>query len=500
MSNEKNETLMDPKTQYENETGSSFIDSLTGLFNHGFFQISLDREIMRSNRYGTSFSLAFIDIDSFSDLNRRKTHLHGDRTIKTLANLTLENIRESDIAARYTNDMLSVMMINSGKEQAVPTLERIRQKFEEKSKGNVTASIGLASYPEDAREKENLIIKAREALSTAKLRGKNKVKIFEENEETLLEDKPTILVVDDELRNVKLLDTLLQMQGYQVALAYNGKEALSIMRKADIDLVLLDIMMPEMDGYEVCRRLKQDSATRLIPIVLVTALDDEKSKVQGIEAGADDFISKPFSRIELLSRVKSLVDVKRLNNSLTSIENVLLYLANVVEAKDKYTQGHIERVANLAEALGNKMNLSRKELEALKLGGILHDIGKLGIPSDILNKPGPLTPEEWEIMKKHPSIGHTISKPLEKNLGQALDIIRGHHEKLDGTGYPDGKKGGELSMGTRIMGVVDIYDALITDRPYRKGMGRKKAFEILRKEADEGKLDKEIVECLIKMV
>jgi putative two-component system response regulator len=255
-----------------------------------------------------------------------------------------------------------------------------------------------------------------------------------------------------------------------------------------------------MDGYEVCRRLKQDNATRLIPIVLLTALNDEESKVKGIEAGADDFISKPFSKIELFSRVKSLIRVKRLNSSLTSIENVLFSMANMVEAKDSYTQGHIERVAHLAVALGRKMGLAGKELEALKLGGILHDLGKLGIPCDILNKPGSLTSEEWEIMKKHPKIGHTISLPLRSNLGQALDIIRGHHEKMDGSGYPDGKKGDEICMGSRIMAVVDIYDALITDRPYRRALQEKQALEVLLSEAEQGKLDKKIVEGLIKLL
>ncbi len=500
MADNQNSSISDLKTRYEKETEISFTDCLTGLFNHGFFQLFLDREIKRSNRYGTCFALAFIDIDSFSDLNRRLGHFYGERVLKTLADIILSNIRETDIAARYSGDTLAVMVIRSNIDHAFEALERIRQAFEDTFKGESTISAGLASFPDDAADKDHLEQNAQKALAAAKLRGKNRVNVFKNKEKIVFEDKPIILVVDDDPRNVKLLDALLRMHGYEVALAFNGKEALSIVNKADVDLILLDVMMPEMDGYEVCRRLKAEDVTRLIPVVMLTSLDDENSKLQGIQAGADDFLSKPFSKIELLARVKSLIDVKRLNNSLTSIEDVLYSLANAVEAKDKYTQGHIERVARMAENMGRKMNLSPKDREALKYGGILHDIGKLVIPSEILNKPGPLTPEEWKIMKAHSNIGFNISQPLKKNLGQALEIILNHHEKMDGSGYPNGKKGEELSIGSRIMAVVDIYDALVTDRPYRKGMPKEKAMEILRLEALDGKLDQTVVDALIELL
>ena len=185
---------------------------------------------------------------------------------------------------------------------------------------------------------------------------------------------------------------------------------------------------------------------------------------------------------------------------MASIENVLFSLANTVEAKDTYTQGHVERVSNMAVNLGKKLGMTGRELEALRFGGALHDIGKIAVPGKILNKPGPLDPNEWEIMKSHPDEGCKICLPLMKNLGPALEVIRHHHEKLDGSGYPDGLKGDEISVAARVMGVVDIYDALITDRPYRKGMSKEKAFEILREEAERDKLDKEVVEVLIKML
>jgi putative two-component system response regulator len=255
-----------------------------------------------------------------------------------------------------------------------------------------------------------------------------------------------------------------------------------------------------MEGYEVWRRLKRSESTRMIPIVMVTAVDDVESKVRGIEAGSDGFITKPPNKAELMARVTSLVNVNTLNKKLTSIENVLISMADVVEAKDPYTQGHISRVSNMAVALGQRMGLSAKEIDALQLGGILHDIGKIGTPEEILNKPGKLDPEEFEIIKQHAEMGYKICLPLGKTLGPALDVIRHHHEKLDGTGYPDGLKGKNVSILARIMGVVDIFDALVTDRPYRMAMSRKKAFEILHQEADAEKLDKNIVDNFTEMM
>ena len=287
---------------------------------------------------------------------------------------------------------------------------------------------------------------------------------------------------------------------YQVVKASSGEDALSVVEKIDVDLILLDIMMPVMDGFEVCRRLKGKETTRLIPIVMVTALDDINSKVKAIDAGADDFLIKPPNKIELLARTKSLVKIRKLNRSLTSIENVVFSLANAVEAKDSYTQGHVERVSNMAVNLGKKMGLDRKELDALRLGGALHDIGKISVSSTILNKPGPLDAEEWEVMKKHTDLGYKICMPLKTNLGMALEVIRYHHEKLDGSGYPEGLIGSEIPPVAQVMAVVDIYDALITDRPYRKGMDKKKVISILRDEGAQGKLDQKIIEYLVEMI
>jgi len=488
-------------TDYEKETNAPFNDSLTGLFNHGFFQISLEREIKRSQRYGTTFTVGLIDIDSFSFYNNLHGALEGDGKLKEIAGVIEANVRQTDLVARLSGDVFAVIFTKSDTGTAVvKTAERIRYAVEQLADAVLTVSIGLASFPKDATNRESLINKAQEALMQAKIRGKNRVYFFEEEKRPLDESRPRILVVDDEPLNLKILEAILIPLNYEVVKAINGEEALYILKKMEIDLVLLDIMMPGMDGYEVCRRLKGSEATRLIPVVMVTALDDMEAKIKGIEAGADNFITKPPNRMELLARTRSLIDVKKLTNSLTSMENVFFSLANTVEAKDPYTHGHTERVSNMAMTLGRKMGLSPKEIEAVRFGGALHDIGKIGVPGNILTKPSPLDPEEWDIIKTHPEIGYKICLPLKKNLGSALKVIRHHHEKLNGSGYPDGLKGDEISMLSRIMAVADTYDALLSDRSYRRRMPEEKVLGILHQEALEGKLDKEVVEKLDEWV
>ncbi len=488
------------QTDYKNETRAPFTDNLTGLLNYGFFNISLEREIKRCDRSGKPFTLALIDPDAFGHYNKLHSMAKGDFIIKQLARITMQTIRQSDLAARFLGPMIAVMLIDCDIQSAYNVMERLRQNVKNKYHGDPTVSIGLASYPKDAVHAETLIDKAEEALQHVKLMGKNRVYFFEKENNPAKEEIPNILVVDDDPANVRLFEALLQPLNYQVFKAFSGTEALAMIKRLDFDLILLDIMMPDMDGYEVCRRIKPAQATRLIPVILITALDDMEAKVVGIEAGADDFLTKPANKTELLARTKSLIKLKKLNNNLTSIEHVLFSLARTVEAKDMYTQGHIERVSGLATSLGEKMDLPGNELKALRFGGALHDVGKIAVPGNILNKPGPLDDNEWKVMKSHSEEGCKICLPLKDNLGLALDIIRHHHEKLDGSGYPDGLKGDEISTVVRIMAVVDIYDALVTDRPYRKGMAKEKAFRILREEGKNGKLDKSIIEKLINQV
>jgi len=308
-----------------------------------------------------------------------------------------------------------------------------------------------------------------------------------------------ILVVDDNPHARELLRAALVAEGYTVTLAEGGEEALAKVAEEVPELILLDINMPGLNGYEVCSRLKGTEATRLIPIIFLTSMSDLEDKLRGIEVGADDFLTKPFRKVELLARAKSLLRVKRLNDRLENAENVLFALANAIEAKDPYTEGHIFRVATLALKLGRRLGLSADYQESLWKGGILHDIGKIGVPDAILNKAGRLTPEEVTQMQVHVIVGERICQPL-RSIRYLLPVIRHHHEKSNGTGYPDGLQGEAIPITARIVGIVDMYDALITDRPYRPRLSREEAFGILRAGATDGALDPELVASFIAMV
>jgi putative two-component system response regulator len=380
-------------------------------------------------------------------------------------------------------------------------MERIAGEVKSMSQKDLSVSIGIATYHPDGASMQSLMEKAKSALRRAQFDILRDVYFLNKQERQVEETKPRVLVVDDDAINIAIMEQILAPLDYEVLKANSGEEALALVSKTDIDLILLDVMMPEgIDGYEVCRQIKSKEETRMIPIILVTVLEDSDAKVVGIESGADDFLTKPPDRVELRTRAKSLIKVRRLNQNLINIENLLISLANMVEAKDAYTDGHIKRVASLSQDLGRCLGLSVHQLEALRLGGILHDIGKLSIPSRILNKPTRLSAKEWELMKNHASVGHKLCLPLKGSLGAALDIIRHHHEKLNGSGYPDGLKGDEISMPTRIMAVVDIYDALVTERPYRRAISKEEALAVLRQEADKGELDRDVVSALEKLI
>ena len=490
------------ETIHQKYRSSSFRDPLTGLFAQDFFMLYIDQEIQRQNRYGSTFSLALVDIDDFSLYNQEYGAEHGNKLLKRLGWAIQENIRGADIAAHYVGDQFAILFVNTEANSAMIAAEHLRKAIETDSNGKITVSIGLAASTGNIQNgPEKVFQEAFSALGQAKIDGKNRVFLNHHTEaQASRSSKPTILIVDDDPLNRKLLNGLLKPLGYSTRLSSNGVQALECLGEVDIDLVLLDIMMPDMDGFEVCRTIKGCEDTRQIPVVLITALDDVDTKVRGIEAGADDFLTKPPHKAELIARVKSLLRIKQLNGSLTSIENVLFSMARAVEAKDRYTQGHVDRVSRLAFSIGKRMGLSERELDALRLGGALHDIGKMGIPGEILNKPGALNDQEWTIMKTHPEIGYDICFPLKKNLGHALDIVRHHHEKLDGSGYPDGLKGDEILMVTRIMAVADIFDALTSDRPYRKAMSNGKALEILAAEARDGKNDTTVTCYLTELV
>jgi putative two-component system response regulator len=303
---------------------------------------------------------------------------------------------------------------------------------------------------------------------------------------------PRILVVDDNEDIMWLMQELLATHGYDVIAVPDAARAeIEILRRPP-DLILSDVVMPGKSGYEFCRELKANPATRLIPFVLITGLSDRQDRLLGIESGADDFLNKPIFPEELFARVKSLLKLKEFTDELETAESVLCTLALSVESRDPYTEGHCERLAVNASDLGRHLGLDQESVVALRRGGYLHDLGKIAVPDEILKKGTDLTAEEWTVMKLHPATGETICRPL-KSLRLVLPIIRNHHEHCDGSGYPDGLRRSEIPLLPRVLQVVDVYDALRTARPYKPALSHDQAALTMRQEARSGFWDEELV-------
>ncbi len=290
---------------------------------------------------------------------------------------------------------------------------------------------------------------------------------------------PVVLVVDDIAANRELLEAQLQDLGYDVWQARDGVEALEVIDSEEPDLVLLDVDMPRLDGLAVCREIKGHRMRRLIPVVMITAHQDRQTRLRGLAAGADDFLSKPFDKTELRIRMQVLLRDRQMNKQLDAAEGVVMALARVIEARDRYTVYHAERVGLYAREIGRARGLREDDLDTLYKGGVMHDLGKAVIPAEILLKRGPLDGIEEELMQRHPVEAVRIVEPLRSAV-RFVPIIRHHHEFVDGRGYPDHLAGDEIPLGARIAGIADGWDAMTSDRPYRLALDREEALRRLR--------------------
>jgi putative two-component system response regulator len=309
----------------------------------------------------------------------------------------------------------------------------------------------------------------------------------------------TALIVEDQPTCADALARLLTSEGLNTDVVLDGESALRSVDHRPPDIVLLDVGLPGLSGLEVCRRIKANSASRLIPVVLVSGSWGRAHRIAAINAGADDFIPKPIDAEELKARVRALLNVKQYTSELESAEAVVVSLALMVEARDPYTAGHCERLAGYAAALGSTVGMSSADVVALRRGGFLHDIGKIAIPDTILLKNGRLSPDEIALMRCHPTIGTELCANLQ-SLGPVLPIIRQHHERLDGSGYPDGLKGGAISPLAQVIAIVDVFDALTTTRPYRPALTMTRAYEELLAEARAGRLNGALVHAFIDLL
>ena len=322
-----------------------------------------------------------------------------------------------------------------------------------------------------------------------------------------MQNKPKLLVVDDEDRNLRLMEAMLVPLGYEVVLARDGLEALDKVREIPPDVILLDVMMPKMDGFEVARRLKEDEGTKNIPVVMVTALKKVEDRVKALEVGADDFLSKPVDGSELIATLNSQLKVKAYNDhmrnyqkeledevakrteqlrqafekiKLASLETIHR-LSRAAERKDEGTGAHIQRMSRFSAAIARQIGLDDSAVEAILYAAPMHDLGKIGIPDQILLKPGRLDPDEWEIMKQHSILGVQILEGSDAESIKLAEVIAlTHHEKWDGSGYPRGLKSLEIPLAGRITAIADVFDALTSKRPYKEPFPLGKAFIIIR--------------------
>ncbi len=309
--------------------------------------------------------------------------------------------------------------------------------------------------------------------------------------------KYKILAVDDNENNLKILKMILEKEGYSVETLEDGTRAISLIDKLRPDLILLDVLMPGINGFEICREVKENENTKRTPIIIISALNQLDDKLKGIELGADEFLTKPINKRELLTRVKTLLKFKHLDSQLESSRNVIMSFAFATDFKDTFRKGHSKRVGMYATECARIMNLTRDEVTEIEFGAYLHDIGKIGVPTEILQKTDALSEDEYEIYKKHPLLGYEICAPL-KAMTRSLSIVLHHHEKYNGTGFPDGLAGDKIPLGAQIVAIADSYDIMTHGLLNRAALPAAEAVDILKNDSG-ARFNPEIVKKFINL-
>ena len=309
----------------------------------------------------------------------------------------------------------------------------------------------------------------------------------------------TLLVVDSDPVGRQLFRGVLKAAHYRILEAVDVLEAITILRNEPVDLVITDLVLRDLSGLDLCRKLKAEKSTRLIPILVMTSVQAIESEIAGLESGADEFLVKPISPTALRTRIRAMLRTKRVIDSLDEAESILFAMARIVDTRDSDTGEHCERLAEQSVRIGAAIGLPAEDLNALRQGGYLHDIGKVATPDAILFKPGPLDKDEWAIMRQHTTVGESICRPM-RSLRPVLPIIRHHHERWDGGGYPDGLSGEQIPLLARILQLADIYDAIISRRSYKKPFSRDEALTLMRQEVERGWRDPALFSLFLNVI
>ena len=526
-------------------------DTITGLYNRRHLEEVLERTWQLSSRYDHPMAVVMIDLDHFKTLNDTFGHLIGDQALSELSELLRKVVRSSDIVARYGGDEMVVVLPQADRAEARAFCERlihaVRQKLfcSNTQPLHLTVSIGVTDSQNSGRPRSasDILDQADQALYAAKKAGRDTYRLwsdvvrkdatpelqnhFKETLPALASScssgqKGKIMIVDDEPSVCLILKQILVKENYKITTASSVDKAVQTLMKhqGEFDLVITDLNMPEKGGIELLGEF-EDADQSIIKLVMTGDVTTDNA-IASLRHGAYDFIAKPFSHDRLLAVVERAFEYRRL-----IIENkrYQLYLEDMVSEKsaalsdaleqvkdsfnftleafvalldvrERATGQHSLRVRDLALVLGRNMGLTGQELEEIGHGALLHDIGKIGIPDDVLLKPDKLTDKEWHIMKQHPEIGYNIlqSSPV---LSKAAEIVLSHQEKFDGTGYPRGLRGKEICLGARIFCLADAYDAMRSDRVYRKALSCEIALEEIQK-CSGTHFDPEIVAVFVR--